>query len=484
MNAHQDFPPDILARVNAADVVFFLGAGCSIEPPAGLPSATELANQLIANGFGTAGDTLEQVAEECQRRGPNVLSEALPKADWRAKPCNLAHRVLAQLAKEGLINQIVTTNWDTLVEHGLRMAGVPFTPVVDPLLLREGGLAGGVRVVKIHGCIDHTEPPLRATKKDLAEWADEWARVLFEYVALTRTLCFVGYSGAAASVTVTLAAVVGTPQRESNDYVVDPRGRDSVAGTEEGDAFIAALGDDPSRFLSMTSSVFFDSLRIAIFPLLLERPWQALTRQLGRLCAPTQVPPQELLEAAAEIRTAWEAQGPDAAQENLTAMLAGAVQTEVDHPYTPVIPNSDLLASVWFALALLMWSQSALLLDDVFRSTKGVQEGWCFLAIAAGIERRDVAGINGVREYVETHRGVGLSLLVVVFGDMGPMPEEQTVNASVVRTDAKPTSVRPSGPRCVWIPGARLSSLFTKDVTSDALKAELHKILVERLSTP
>jgi hypothetical protein len=476
---HEDLPADLVTRVNNAEVAFFVGAGCSIEEPAKLPRAQQLADALVEKGLGESGDTLEDVAEECQRRGKNVLSEALPKAEWRSKPCNWAHRVLSQLAKEGLTSEVITTNWDTLIEHGLRNGGVPYTPVVSPQLLREGGVAGGVRVAKIHGCIDHPEEPLRATQADLEDWAQEWARALFDYLARVMTFVFVGYSGAAGSVTITLDAIAQGGGRPSTDYVIDPAGRESLAGSEHGEAFVNALGDDSDRFLPMTSGVFFESLRVAIFPLLLQRPWQVVSDQVDLLCQPTHVEAEAILESALLIRRRFEDMGPDAVQASLKTLLAGMAQSELDHPYIPLIPNAVPLALVWIALALLTWSGSAEYADDFLKATPAIGEDIAFLAIAAGSQRRDAVAIQGVGEFVRSHASVGERLITVVFGEIGPLPEEIRVNASVVRGDAPPTIVRSAGPRSTWIEGSRLLSLFTSDVEADTVATSMRELLRE-----
>lgn len=483
MAEDSNLPADLVTRVNDGDVVFFVGAGCSMEAPASLPSAAQLARSLIERGFGSEGDTLEQVAEECARRGPNVLSEALPKAEWRARPCNAAHRIITQLSKEGLISEVVTTNWDTLIEHGIRRAGVPFTPVVNPQLLREGGVAGGVRVAKIHGCIDHPEAALRATETELREWAAEWARVLFEYLARTRTFVFVGYSGAAASVTVTLAEIAQADESAGRDYVVDPRGLESIANTEQGRAFIGALGGDDARFIAMTSTEFFSALRRDVYPLLLSRPWAICRRHIKELCQRTKIEPSEIRVHAEEVLETWKQIGPTRAQAILPGLLPGFVEAELDDSYVPVVPNSEPLAYVWLTWALLLWAQAAALEADILYSTDEAR-GVSFLVMAAGVERRDVVGIQGAAAYVESHTLIGAGIVALVFGDMGPLPEPQVVNVSIARPLAGPSVVRPLAPRCAWLPGSELLSLFGRDSDAQVVKGRILELLRASANIP
>jgi hypothetical protein len=472
-------PAELVSRVNDADVVFFLGAGCSMEAPASLPSAAVLAEMLIARGFGNEGDTLEQVAEECARRGSNVLSEALPKAEWRARPCNRSHRVIAQLAKEGLINEVVTTNWDTLIEHGIRRAGVPFTPVVNPQLLREGGVAGGVRVAKIHGCIDHPEASLRATEDELREWAAEWARVLIEYLARTRTFVFVGYSGAAASVTVTLAEITRGSEDDVRGYVVDPRGLESIARTDNGRAFITALGGDGAPSLEMTATDFFAALRLEVFPLMLNRPRGVCRTHLASLCHPTRLDAAEIDGFVEMIVGNWRQIGSDRAQVILPGLLPGFVESGLDDPYLPLVPSAEPLALVWLAWALLLWAEAAIAEADVLFATEQVARSVSILVMSAGVERRDVAGIQGAASYIESHDAVGQGIVAVVFGDMGPLPESQHVNVSVARPVTSATIVRPLGPRCTWLSAAELLSRVEREVDPPAVKERIVGLLRE-----
>jgi hypothetical protein len=410
------------------------------------------------------------------------LSEALPKAEWRARPCNLAHHVLAKLAKEGLVSEVVTTNWDTLIEYGVRRSGVPFTPVINPQLLKEGGLAGGVRIAKIHGCIDHPEDRLLATAAELAEWSAEWARVLFEYVARTRTLVFVGYSGAAASVTVTLASIAAAGETADQSYIVDPRGLESIADTEHGAAFLAALGGENARVLAMSSSEFFAALLADVFPLLLVRPARICDSQVQSLCAETDVEPAEIKAVVDRVVRAWGEMGPDRVQSLLPSVLPGSVQEGLDDPYIAVIPNSEPLAYVWLVWALLEWADAAFFEDDALHATGEVHDGVVFLAIAAGGLRRAVAGIDATSNYAAHSSDVGRAIVAVIFGDIGPMPEPQVANASVARPSAGPSVVRPSGPTCVWISGGELLSTFARELDSNTVKARIIEVLREKAS--
>src|SRR5689334_1831535 len=106
-------PPALLATLNSGDLVPFLGAGVSMAPPTSLPSAAALAEDLVAKGYGDEGDDLEEVAEKCwQRGGWQMFARALETEEWRALTPNVSHDVVAELAAEGLIAVVLTTNWD------------------------------------------------------------------------------------------------------------------------------------------------------------------------------------------------------------------------------------------------------------------------------------------------------------------------------------------------------------------------------------
>ena len=461
-------PAELVNRVHSAEVVFFLGAGCSREAPAHLPSAQELADFLVERGHGEPGDGLEQVAEACQREGPQTLSEALPKAEWRIRPCNLAHRVIAELAKEGLLNEVVTTNWDILIERGLGQCGVPFTPVVNWQALREGGSAGGVRVAKLQGCIDHAELPLRATREELKEWAAAWAETLFEYLATTRAFVFVGYSGAAQSVSVTLRGVLDREEDVTRNFAVDPSTYAEMTASELGQAFLASIGDDETRLLQLTASEFFGALRTAIYPLLLSHPLERCRAQLHRLLDPTSVDLSDGIVLAETIVEVWRNESVDSAQSHLHAHLPTVDDDAYEHRYVPIIPSAESLGQVWTVSAMLLWARAAQLTGVLLESALETGLTFTILVASADVERRDVAGIRAANQLARD-RGLEHGILCVVLGDVGPLAEPQVLGSSVARPGAGPNVARPVGPRCAWMPAASILMHFSPDASSEEI---------------
>ena len=159
-------PWDLLAAINAGRLVPFLGAGVSMVPPTKLPSAAQLAKRLIARGYGAAGDDLEEIAEKCWERGSwQLFAQALATEDWRSREPNICHEVMAQLAAEGLLPIILTTNWDTTLETALSRQQVLYTCVSRPADLAIASPIA-VRVVKLHGCVE-TPETVRARRAEV-----------------------------------------------------------------------------------------------------------------------------------------------------------------------------------------------------------------------------------------------------------------------------------------------------------------------------
>jgi hypothetical protein len=121
---------------------------------------------------------------ELEDRTLSIVDDVLelPKlyADPSCQP-DAEHRLLAVLVAEGVFNEIITTNWDTLIETaGEAVAGPPGPAMqvvvsVDDMSATRGAL--NARLMKLHGCArravsdpDRFRPLLVATKSDLLRW--------------------------------------------------------------------------------------------------------------------------------------------------------------------------------------------------------------------------------------------------------------------------------------------------------------------------
>lgn len=128
-----------------------------------------------------------------------------------------AHRYIAFLAREGLIEEVITTNYDTLIEkafrdtYGYKEENNKDDPAKPITSLEEYRNEGGnlyiningnkkrcLKIYKINGCAkqhpkEHSERIL-LTERQLQDWRDRfWAKDLFKDRLRSRTLLFSGF---------------------------------------------------------------------------------------------------------------------------------------------------------------------------------------------------------------------------------------------------------------------------------------------------
>jgi hypothetical protein len=288
-------PQQLLSRLFQRKVVPFLGAGCSVPAPSRLPAvaARELARALVERGAGSDGQALEDIAEEAWAQGDwPAFAQLLPIDEWRARPPNLVSRVVAELCRETLIGQILTTNWDLLIESALGQIGQPYSKVVDaqPLAVEP---TGTVTLIKLNGCIDHPEF-IKATRTqiEVKDWLEAWIDAVFEVLVRTNSLLFAGYSGASRAATTTIAAIVAAAERQASDFIVDRQTPEAIsASSESGRRFI-----DATTLVAFSGDAcdFFASLRESVFPLLLARPARRARAMATEVVEPTSVTTEEI----------------------------------------------------------------------------------------------------------------------------------------------------------------------------------------------
>jgi len=153
---------DLLAEAKADRLVIVAGAGLSMAPPSGVPSAGALAKAVRAKYQNNTGadlppevvDDIEKIA--CWFLGKAQLRPVFMRSliDWgpfRRNP-NSGHLAVADFLAAGIFEFAVTTNVDWLVEKAAELVGErDFEAAID-------GKQAGIKhlhrtLLKLHGCI-------------------------------------------------------------------------------------------------------------------------------------------------------------------------------------------------------------------------------------------------------------------------------------------------------------------------------------------
>ena len=190
-------PQDLIERIANQNAVFFCGAGISrgVEGEQGFPGGRDLARDMAEKLLGrTVGDEsldLKQIAQEVvwadngsRHRLNKYVQDTFTKPT--VKPLR-AHEYLAYLECN-----VITTNYDTLIERAFREAGRRCGTIV-----REDDLTRmqDVNVVKIHGCVTHLDTVV-ITEEDYYRWliTDSEIKTLIRLWFLQRPIVFIGFS--------------------------------------------------------------------------------------------------------------------------------------------------------------------------------------------------------------------------------------------------------------------------------------------------
>jgi hypothetical protein len=191
-------PKDLIDSIANRKAVFFCGAGISrgVEGERGFPGGWELARDMAEKSLGRIvrddeSLDLKQIAQEvtwADNGRRNRLYEYLQTvfADPAIKPLR-AHKALAALECN-----IITTNYDTLIEDAFKQAEKRCGTIV-----RENDLTRmqDVNVVKIHGCVTDVDNIVIA-EDDYYRWltSDSEMKTLVRLWFFQRPIVFTGFS--------------------------------------------------------------------------------------------------------------------------------------------------------------------------------------------------------------------------------------------------------------------------------------------------
>jgi hypothetical protein len=183
--------PALVQALQAGSCVLFVGAGLSTG--AGMPGWDQFIARLreeLKIESGPHVDPLDLAQWYSEHFGKKRLAEVLRMTFSTEGPPTLAHYLLMGLP----LRQVVTTNYDRLLEQALVALKRHPSPVIQQKdVVQTGG--AGVYVVKLHGDVQHSEE-IVLTREDYHTFFENRPAMalLLEGLLLNQTFFFVGYS--------------------------------------------------------------------------------------------------------------------------------------------------------------------------------------------------------------------------------------------------------------------------------------------------
>lgn len=257
-----DVPDEIIRAHRDGELVLFVGAGASVDPPSSLPTFLRLTEQ-IASASGRTMTDVDRARPDrflggLDRGGVDVHGRVAALLQPAGTAPNALHRALADLVGAAGALRAVTTNYDLHLtsELGARQTSSRYTAPALPV----GDDFTGI--VHLHGALDHPAASLVVTDGDFgrAYLTDAWAARFLERMFSRFVVLFVGYSHEDVVMTY-LARGLGaakprfafTDKPESSDWpslgiqpvgyrVSDGGGHDALRAAIEAWASRAAMG--------------------------------------------------------------------------------------------------------------------------------------------------------------------------------------------------------------------------------------------------
>lgn len=262
-------PNDLLLAVSASGggkVALIVGAGCSVEPPTGIPTArecsTEVYRRLVDDGVLQDGDcpdpgdlsALTDVVVTKTRSQADVVVRLVDQFPLKLPTPNDGHLVAAAMLCEGAISSIVTLNFDLALSAALSVLGVETRVGVieGPQDLPQQKVFNLYYIHRNANAADPETWVLRTAALE-KEWKDTWQQIITTKVMITPVVVFAGL-GTPVEVLVACAKLLRTAVPEAAKlYQVDPV---PLAGSP----FFAALAIDPGNYIQSGWIRFMEEL--------------------------------------------------------------------------------------------------------------------------------------------------------------------------------------------------------------------------------
>ena len=171
MEATAPIPDALLQAARDHRLVIFSGSGLSKLAPSSLPDWRQfnemLLDELKTQALGVLADDTSRSAVtslSLDEVGVTTFSEAIVKIVagegyfpvlqvLDSDRTNANHQAMADLARQGILQAIVTTNFDTLIERAFTEAGVPLQVAITPEAYLRPIESGTCTLYKVHGSV-------------------------------------------------------------------------------------------------------------------------------------------------------------------------------------------------------------------------------------------------------------------------------------------------------------------------------------------
>jgi hypothetical protein len=335
-------PGDLLRAISerSGRVTFVIGAGCSLEDPAGLELSRvysrAIFDSLVADGELSDQECADPEDLSCvasavyekfgdQRR----VVERLPRNDFRYAKANEGYLIAAALLAEGAVSCVATLNYDLALTDAVRQLDArDVNEIAGPNHLADFGTRA---IVYLHRNVNEQDMERWILRKEALdhEWQSGWESVVAARIASAPVVVFAGLGSPAAVLTEAVARLRELVPDALVAYLVDPEQTGAFADALDlaDDNYIRARwGDFMRRLAARMAAEARVGLRAACDSLLAENEWSDAPEGIERMC--------EAYEAAGllrmgRIRAAWLACGrayePDhpAQRELLADLLLG-----------------------------------------------------------------------------------------------------------------------------------------------------------------
>ena len=192
--------------------VIIAGAGISVDPPANLPSwwkyNQKLINQIKTEALKLCPEASDMLAcIDAEKKLPVQCISELVASQGAGESYfpllellngtnpNANHFALVELARQGKLKTVVTTNFDTLIETAFRKEAVPLFTVIHKQEYYEATGTVACKLIKIHGSV-HDDKTLIDTVSQKAKGLSSEKKYLLEGAFADSEILVIGFSGA------------------------------------------------------------------------------------------------------------------------------------------------------------------------------------------------------------------------------------------------------------------------------------------------